>query len=289
MSGSARPAAVLALDRVSFAYAPTTPALRDVSLAFEPGATVALLGANGCGKSTLLKLLDGLLHPDSGSVTAFGEPLTEAALREPGFARRFRRRVGLVFHNADAQLFSASVREEIAFGPLHLGLTPEDVEQRVADVAAMLDVTRLLERPPFQLSAGEKRRVALAAVLVLNPEVLLLDEPTSGLDPRSQRWLAETLVTLRQAGKTILAATHDLEMAAEVADRAVVLGEDHTVAADGRASEVLADIPLLLSVNLIHEQSHWHGTRLHAHPHAARTRHEHAAPAPESPTSRREA
>lgn len=253
------------LEAVSFAFAGGPPVLSDLTLAIERGETVALLGANGSGKSTFLKLLGGLLFPSAGKIRAFGEALTERALRDEAASQAFRRRVGFVFHNADAQLFSATVRDEIAFGPLHLGLGREEVERRTLDVAAMLSIDRLLERAPFRLSAGEKRRVALACVLSIGPEVLLLDEPTSGLDPRTQRWLAEMLVTLRRAGKTIVAATHDLELAAEVADRAVVLGEDHRVHADGRAATVLTDITLLLSVNLIHAQSHWHGGHLHVH------------------------
>lgn len=258
-------APAFALDAVSFAFEGGPPVLSELTLSIERGETVALLGANGSGKTTLLKLLGALLFPSAGRILAFGSVLSERALRDETASHAFRRRVGFVFHNADAQLFSATVRDEIAFGPRHLGLGHAEVERRTLDVAAMLGVDRLLERAPFRLSAGEKRRVALASVLSIGPEVLLLDEPTSGLDPRTQRWLAEMLVTLRRAGKTIVAATHDLELAAEVAGRAVVLGEDHRIHADGSAGTVLNDIPLLLSVNLIHAQSHWHAGHLHVH------------------------
>jgi cobalt/nickel transport system ATP-binding protein len=254
-----------ALEAVSFAFEGGPPVLSDLTLSIGRGEAVALLGANGSGKSTFLKLLGGLLFPRAGRILAFGEKLSEIALRDEAASHALRRRVGFVFHNADAQLFSATVRDEIGFGPRHLGLGHEEVERRTLDVAAMLGIDRLLDRAPFRLSAGEKRRVALASVLSINPEVLLLDEPTSGLDPRTQRWLAEMLVTLRRAGKTIVAATHDLELAAEVAGRALVLGEDHRVHADGPVAKVLTDIPLLLSVNLIHAQSHWHGGHLHVH------------------------
>jgi len=195
------------LDHVSFAYEDSGPALCDVSLSITRGERVAVLGANGSGKSTLLRLLDGLVFPATGCVRAFGEALSERALRDEAQARRFRRRVGLVFQNADAQLFSTSVREEIAFGPLQLGLDREQVATRVADVAGMLGLDGLLERPPFRLSGGEKKKVAIASVLVVNPEVILLDEPTAGLDPRTQGWLLDLLAELHRLGKTLVSAS----------------------------------------------------------------------------------
>jgi cobalt/nickel transport system ATP-binding protein len=264
------------LSNVSYAYGEGVVALRDVSLTIARGEKVAILGANGCGKSTLIKLLDGLIHPQSGTFTAFGEPVTETALRDEAFAYRFRRRVGFIFQNSDAQLFSPTVREEIAFGPLQMGLSRDEVERRLADVAALLDIGRLLDRPPFQLSGGEKKKVAIASTLVVNPDVLLLDEPTNGLDPRSQRWLVELLVALHAAGKTLVTATHDLSIVPEIADRALVFGEDHTLLAEGSSSAILADIPLLLRVNLIHEHWHRHGSLFHSHPHHHDAEHDHS-------------
>lgn len=267
--------AAFALSGVSYAYGEGVVALREVSLTIARGEKVAILGANGCGKSTLIKLLDGLIHPQSGTMTAFGEPVTEAALREEAFAYRFRRRVGFIFQNSDAQLFSPTVREEIAFGPLQMGLSREEVERRLADVVAMLGIGRLLDRPPFQLSGGEKKKVAIASTLVVNPDVILLDEPTNGLDPRSQRWLVELLVALHGAGKTLVTATHDLSIVPEIADRVLVFGEDHTLLAEGSSSVILADIPLLLRVNLIHEHWHRHGSLFHSHPHHHDAEHDH--------------
>jgi cobalt/nickel transport system ATP-binding protein len=255
------------LSGVSFAYGEDVPALRDVSLTIARGEKVVLLGANGSGKSTLLKILNGLLHPTSGAFRAFGEEITERALRDEAVAHRFRRRVGFIFQNSDAQLFSATVRDEIAFGPLQMGLTPGQVEQRIADVATMLDIARLLDRPPFRLSGGEKKKVALASILVINPEVILLDEPTGGLDPRSQRWLVELLMTLHGAGKTLVTATHDLDIVSEIADRAVVMNEEHAIEAAGHPCDILEDTELLLRVNLIHEHTHWHEGHRHSHPH----------------------
>ena len=163
------------------------PALRDVSLTVSESERVALLGANGSGKSTLLALLAGLIEPGGGELFAFGEPLTAARLRDDAFAHAFRRRVGIVFQSSDAQLFSPTVRDEVAFGPLHLRLADDEIVRRVEDTLRMLDLDDLAERAPYNLSGGEKKKVALASVLAINPDVLMLDEPTSGLDPRTER------------------------------------------------------------------------------------------------------
>ena len=174
------------LHNVSFSYADGVPALSGVSLTVAEGERLALLGANGSGKSTLLKLLAGLAQPTSGEIVAFGEPLTAGTLKDETKAQAFRRRVGVVFQSADVQLFNPTVRDEIAFGPLHLGLERAEVEQRVADMLRLLGLEALAERAPYKLSGGEKKKVALGSVLVCDPEVLLFDEPTAGLDPRTQ-------------------------------------------------------------------------------------------------------
>lgn len=262
------PDPLLALDDVAYAYLGRFPALDGVSLRVERGERLALLGANGCGKSTLLKILDGLVVPDRGAYRAFGEPVTEDSLEDEQFNAAFRGRVGFVFQNSDTQVFSQSVREEIAFGPLNMGLDPAVVEARVADTLAMLEIAPLADRPPYRLSGGEKKRVAIASVLVMNPDVLLFDEPTAALDPRTQQWLVELIGELHQAGKTIVLATHDLDALPLLADRGVVLGEDHRVAGEGTPDAVLADRDLLLRANLVHEHSHRHGPVSHAHPHA---------------------
>jgi cobalt/nickel transport system ATP-binding protein len=272
------PTPVFALSEVGYQYAEGVTALRNVSFKVESGEKIALLGANGSGKSTLIKILDGLIFPQTGAVTAFGEPLTEDALRDEAATYRFRRRVGFIFQNSDAQLFSPTVREEIAFGPLQMGLKREEIERRIEDIAGLLDLHRLLDRPPFQLSGGEKKKVAIAATLVVNPDVLLLDEPTNGLDPRSQRWLATLLVKLHRAGKTLITATHDLSLVAEIADRALVFSEEHTLVADGPSREILADTELLTRVNLLHEHGHWHGNLYHSHPHFHDHDHDHEHP-----------
>jgi len=273
-SGSRRSATrppLLAVEHVSYAYLGRFTALDDVSFGVTRGERLALLGANGCGKSTLLKLLDGLLFADTGSYTAFGTPVTEDRLDDEQYAPAFRSRVGFVFQNTDAQLFSARVRDEIAFGPLNLRLEPPEVERRVDDTLAMLGLTDLADRAPYQLSGGEKKRVAIASVLVMNPEVLLFDEPTAALDPRTQQWVVELIGELHRAGKTIVLATHDLTTLPGVADRCLVLGEDHRVVAAGSTRAILADHELLTNTNLMHAHGHVHAgaTAPHAHPHEA--------------------
>lgn len=260
---------LLVLDDIHYSYLDRFVALDGVSLTVKRGEKVALLGANGCGKSTLLKILDGLLFPDAGTFSAFGADVTERALEDEQLSRGFRSRVGFVFQNSDAQVFSPSVREEIAFGPLNMGLERSEVEQRVDDVLALLSIESLVDRAPYQLSGGQKKRVAIASVLVMNPEVLIFDEPTAALDPRTQSWLVELIVELNRAGKTIVLATHDLQTLDALADRCVVFSEEHQLVADGTPADVLADHTLLRSVNLVHEHSHAHHNVLHSHEHGA--------------------
>ena len=186
---------LLACEDLTFSYLDRFPALDGVSLEVHRGERVALLGANGCGKSTLLKVLDGLLFPSAGTYRAFGQDVTEDHLEDEQFSMGFRARIGFVFQNSDAQVFSPTVREEVAFGPLQLGLSPDAVRERIADVLGMLGIAHLADRAPHQLSGGERKRVAIASVLATNPEVLLFDEPTAGLDPRTQAWLLELIGT----------------------------------------------------------------------------------------------
>jgi cobalt/nickel transport system ATP-binding protein len=260
-------APLLSVADVHYAYLDRFPALAGASLDVAVGEKVALLGANGCGKSTLLKLLDGLLFPDRGRYVAFDHAVTEDALEDEQFSRAFRSRVGFVFQNADAQVFSPTVREEIAFGPLHLGLPRDDVAARVDDTLALLDIADLADRAPYQLSGGQKKRVAIASVLVTNPDVFLFDEPTAALDPRTQQWLLDVIDDLHDAGKTIVLATHDLDSLPRLADRCVVLSEDHRVATEGTPAEILRDDALLVAANLVHDHAHRHGRSIHAHCH----------------------
>jgi cobalt/nickel transport system ATP-binding protein len=259
-------------EELSFAYGPVA-ALRGLSLRVRPGERIALLGANGSGKSTLLRLMDGLLFAQHGTLRHRGTPLTEATLADDQFAHAFRRRVGLVFQNPDVQLFNPTVFDEVAFGPLQMGWKREEILERVHRTLAWIGAEHLKDRAPYRLSGGEKKRVALASVVVLDPEVLLLDEPASLLDPRSQSQLIELLEDWSGGGKTILTATHQLETLEEIAERAVVLAEG-AVAADGTPAEILSDAALLESANLIHRHRHRHGGVTHRHS-SPFLRHEH--------------
>jgi len=205
--------------------------------------------------------------PDSGEVRAFGVGLTKDTLEDEQMGRALRARIGFVFQNSDAQVFSPTVREEVAFGPLNLGLDSAETARRVDDVLAMLEIDDLADRAPYQLSGGQKKRVAIASVLVMNPEVLLFDEPTAALDPRTQGWLTDLILELSASGKTIVLATHDLDRLELLADRCVVFSEDHCVARVCTPSELLADHELLVQVNLAHEHTHEHGRLAHSHLH----------------------
>ncbi len=256
------------VEGVGFSYGGVL-ALNDISFTVRRGESLAVLGANGTGKSTLLKILNGLIFPSSGSVMFRGGVLSEGAI-----LRSFRESVGFVFSDPDVQLFSPTVYDEVAFGPLQIGLPDDEVKKRVDDVLEMLGITRLKERAPHTLSGGEKKKAAIASVLSLNPDVLLLDEPTAALDPRTQVWLLELLGELKRIKKTFIIATHDLSFAEDISERVVVLDEAHRLSADGPAGQVLKDKALLLRANLIHEHAHKHGAVTHIHSHGPFSRHD---------------
>jgi cobalt/nickel transport system ATP-binding protein len=266
------------LRNISYSYVGKINALKDISLKVGTEEQVSIIGTNGSGKSTLLAILNGLIYPTSGEFYAFDNQINEEvfdAIKDNEFRTFFRTKVGFVFQNSDVQLFCPTVFEEIAFGPLQLDVTPEEVKTRVEDVLEMMNITKLRDRSPHTLSGGEKKKVCIATVLVNNPDVLLLDEPSAGLDPRTQLWLVELLQELGHTGKTIITATHDLEIIEQISKRAIVMGEDHSVKVDGSAEEVLSDFELLLAANLIHEHKHLHGKLIHEHLHAHKEEHRH--------------
>ena len=193
------------------------------------GETVVLQGSNGCGKSTLLKLLNGLVYAEEGTYKFDGDVINEKSLKDNVFSKKFHQRVGFIFQNSDVQLFCSNVEEEIGFGPRQMGLSEEEVKQRTDDVIALLDIEHLRERAPYHLSGGEKRKVAIACILSMNPEALVLDEPLAGLDRKTQEWLVGFLLDLKKAGKTLIVSTHNDELAHTLADRLVVIGDDHTI------------------------------------------------------------
>ncbi|HEY75706.1 MAG TPA: ABC transporter ATP-binding protein [Thermoflexia bacterium] len=217
-----------------FTYPDGREALRGINLSVSPGEKVALVGPNGAGKSTLLLILAGLLR-GQGTVRLFGEPLNDGNLK------RMRSRIGLVFQDPDDQLFSPTVFDDVAYGPLYAGLPEEEVKRRVSWALAQMGLEGFAERLSHHLSVGEKKRVAVATVLSMQPEILLLDEPTSGLDPRARRRLIGLLAELRQ---TMLVATHDMRLVAELLPRTVIL-DGGRVVADGPTEEILADDVLL--------------------------------------------
>lgn len=250
-SASSQNSTVFRVHDLVYCYTGRTPALDQVSLEVRRGETLAVLGSNGSGKSTLLKILDGLYFPTSGSVFAFGVPLTRQALEDEDFNRAFRSKVGFVFQDSDVQLFMPTVWEEVAFAPLQMEIEQEEVQARVESALRALRIEKLKDRAPHQISGGEKKRVALASVLSLSPQVWLLDEPSAGLDPRSVSWLVAFIRQQSKAGQTVVLATHDLDLVAASADRVYVLDEDHRLAAEGPTPEILADRELLARANLI--------------------------------------
>jgi cobalt/nickel transport system ATP-binding protein len=254
---------VIELAGIRYDYPEDRIALQDVSCRIQAGERIVLLGSNGCGKSTLLKILDGLLFPPTGTYRYDGEPITRAALKDRDRQRRFRREVVLLFQQPDAMIFNPTVFDEIAFGLRQLKLG--DIDDRVRHWADLLGITSLLALPPFQLSGGEKQKVCLAALLVLEPRVLLLDEPTGNLDPRSTGFLIDFL---QEVEATTVVATHNLSLAAELGRRALVLGEDHRLVFSGAMTDLLKDHQTLLAANLLHEHRHRHEGLEHRHYHA---------------------
>jgi cobalt/nickel transport system ATP-binding protein len=219
---------------LTYAYPDGTLALDGVTLHVSHGERVAVLGPNGAGKTTLMLHLNGLLL-GRGELEVAGVAVERRALRE------LRARVGLVFQDPDDQLFMPSVRDDVAFGPLNLGLSPDEALARVREALEAVRMTYAADRAPHQLSMGERRRVAIATVLAMRPRLLVLDEPSANLDPRARRELLEVLERIE---RTMLVVTHDLPFAAELCERAIVLSGGRVVADDG-CDAVLADPELL--------------------------------------------
>jgi cobalt/nickel transport system ATP-binding protein len=246
------------LAGVRFSYPDGVLGVEIDSLGIRREACTILLGANGSGKSTLLKMLDALLFPQQGEVRAFGKPLSEKRLEAEEERRLFRSRVGFVFQDADIQCFSPTVREELAFGPLQQGLADEEIELRVRSALASLRLESIANRYPYRLSGGEKKRVAIASVLTIDPDVYLLDEPTANLDPSTEGILIDLLAGFSESGKTLVIATQDLLLARHIGDRAVILGPARNLAAEGDIAELLERTELLQSTGLAHSHRHPH-------------------------------
>jgi cobalt/nickel transport system ATP-binding protein len=226
---------IIEVDDLSFVYPDGTTALKGVSLQILHGESVALIGENGAGKSTLLMQFNGTLLPTSGEVRIGHVAVAEKTLPE------IRRSVGMVFQNSDDQLFMPTVEDDVAFGPCNLGFSVEEVAREVDLALEKVGLAHLKKREPHHLSGGEKKRVAIATVLSMDPNVLAMDEPTAGLDPKSRRSL---IALLKSFSHTKILASHDLDMVAEVCDRVVVI-YDGEIAADGPAREILGNADLL--------------------------------------------
>ena len=226
---------VLDIDDISFSYPDGTMVLNGLSLAVAAGESVAILGPNGAGKTTLLLQLIRILHPETGTITVDGIELADESARE------VRRRIGMVFQDPDDQLFMPSVREDVAFGPANFGHNGDELEAIVDRALAQVGMTGAKHRAPHHLSGGERRRVALATVLAMDPALLILDEPSSNLDPAGRRELAGVLADL---DTTLVMVTHDLPYALELCERTVIIDAGEVVA-DGKTADILSDTALL--------------------------------------------
>jgi len=231
---------IVEVKNLQHIYSDGTAALKDVSFIITHGESVGIIGANGAGKSTLLQHLNGSLEPTGGSIHIGHTPLTKGTLPD------IRRTVGMVFQDSDDQLFMPTVFDDVAFGPFNLGLSVADVEQRVMEVLEQVGASHLRAKPPYHLSGGEKKRVAIATVLAMSPDILVMDEPTNGLDPFARRQLMNLLQDFHH---TKIFTSHDLDMILDVCDRTIILHEG-LVKADGPTREIFQDAALMSSCRL---------------------------------------
>lgn len=231
---------IVEVQDLTHTYADGTTAVRGISFRIHHGESVAVVGANGAGKSTLLLHLNGYLTPQSGSVRIGDFPLTKSTVKD------IRKTVGMIFQDPDDQLFMPTVFDDVAFGPLNLGLPPAEVEQRVQDALLRTDVAHLRDRPPYKLSGGEKRAVAIATVLAMTPDILVMDEPSSNLDPKARRTLIELLQGFHH---TKIIATHDLDMVLDLCERTIVI-HNGRIMADGPTLDIFHNEELLAASHL---------------------------------------
>ena len=203
--------------------------IHDIQLQIQKGETVGLMGPNGAGKSTLFKILVGLLPLSSGQYHFKDWTIDQDFLKDPHRAGQLFQQVGLIFQNSDTQLFNTSVYDELAFGPRQLGLAESEVDQRVKDTLGLLEIEHLRDRIPYHLSGGEKKLVAIASVLTMNPSLLLFDEPFNGLSPKYQKLIVALLQELKTAEKTIVISSHHFEQIAPIVERILLFSEEHTI------------------------------------------------------------
>ena len=219
---------IINLSHISYNYEEVS-ALNDISLEIYAGELIFFTGPNGCGKSTLFKLLNGLIFPTKGEYYFDNKKIDKNTLQDNIFAKNFHKRIGYIFQNPDVQLFNATVYDEIAFGPRQMNLTEEIIHQRVNELLIYLNIQHLQDRPPYHLSGGEQKKVALAAILALNPDVLMIDEPLNGLDNKTRQWFKDFLIDFIKANKTILISTHEQELLSLPHSRIIKFNDKHTI------------------------------------------------------------
>lgn len=223
---------IINLSHISYNYEEVS-ALNDISLEIYAGELIFFTGPNGCGKSTLFKLLNGLIFPTKGEYYFDNKKIDKNTLQDNIFAKNFHKRIGYIFQNPDVQLFNATVYDEIAFGPRQMNLDKEIIHQRVNELLIYLNIQHLQDRPPYHLSGGEQKKVALAAILALNPDILMIDEPLNGLDNKTRQWfkdfLIDFLIDFIKANKTILISTHEQELLSLPHSRIIKFNDEHTI------------------------------------------------------------
>lgn len=219
---------IINLSHISYNYEEVS-ALDDISLEIYAGELIFFTGPNGCGKSTLFKLLNGLIFPTKGEYYFDNKKIDKNTLQDNISAKSFHKRIGYIFQNPDVQLFNATVYDEIAFGPRQMNLDEEIIHQRVNELLIYLNIQHLQDRPPYHLSGGEQKKVALAAILALNPDVLMIDEPLNGLDNKTRQWFKDFLIDFIKANKTILISTHEQELLSLPHSRIIKFNDEHTI------------------------------------------------------------
>lgn len=219
---------IINLSHISYNYEEVS-ALNDISLEIYAGELIFFTGPNGCGKSTLFKLLNGLIFPTKGEYYFDNKKIDKNTLQDNIFTKNFHKRIGYIFQNPDVQLFNATVYDEITFGPRQMNLNEEIIHQRVNELLIYLNIQHLQDRPPYHLSGGEQKKVALAAILALNPDILMIDEPLNGLDNKTRQWFKEFLIDFIKANKTILISTHEQELLSLPHSRIIKFNDEHTI------------------------------------------------------------
>lgn len=235
---------ILEVKHLSFSYDGKKQALADVSVSIYPGERIAVLGANGAGKSTFFLHLNGVRQGNAGTILLDGEAIESKKQR-----KKLQQNVGIVFQDADSQLIASTVKAEVAFGPMNMGISKEEVENNTMDAITQMKLLDYVDRPPHYLSGGEKKRVGIADILAMKPRIIVFDEPTAALDPASSQMLEDTLSVLEQEGKTILLSTHDVDFAYRFAQRVIVFHEG-TILADDVPERIFQDEELLKKANL---------------------------------------